>query len=180
MSIDAPHHSSDDNGGSSDDNGGGSGDNDGGSDDNDGLNDNGDDNEDFNNNESYIEDNDRSFSDDDVPIKQFTAPNFDDFDFESDDEYPDSNIEFNNSWISLWILKYQARFRLPDVTINSLLKFFQIVLSDADNERFKNFPTSSYMIRKMLEFGKQSKRYAVYPVISYTRNQRFFQYLDLN
>ena len=125
--------SSDDNGGGSDDNGGGSGDNGGGSDDNDGLNDNGDDNEDFDNNESYTEDDDRGFSDDDVPIEQFTAPDFDDFDFESDDEYPDSNIEFNDSWILLWILKYQARFRLPDVAINSLIKFFQIVLSDADN-----------------------------------------------
>src|ERR1044072_6048158 len=72
-------------------------------------------------------------------------------------------LEFNDSWILLWILKYQARFRLPDVTINSLIKFFQIVLSDADNERFKNFPTSSYMMRKILEFGKHSKRYAVCP-----------------
>src|SRR5256885_4815834 len=58
---------------------------------------------------------------------------------------------------------YQARFRLPDVAINSLIKFFRIVLSDADNEKFKNFPTSSYMMRKMLEFGKHSKRYAVCP-----------------
>src|ERR1043166_8445898 len=156
------NNDSDDNDGS-DDNGGGSDDNGGGSDDNDGLNDNGDDNEDFDNNESYTEDDDRGFSDDDVPIEQFTAPNFDDFDFESDDEYPDANIEFNDSWILLWILKYQARFRLPDVAINSLIKFFQIVLSDADNERFKNFPTSSYMMRKMLEFGKHSKRYAVCP-----------------
>src|SRR5437868_12906798 len=61
------------------------------------------------------------------------------------------------------ILKYQARFRLPDVAINSLIKFFWIVLSDADNERFKNFPTSFYMMRKMLEFNKHSKRYAVCP-----------------
>src|SRR6185437_7068624 len=65
--------SSDDNGGGSDDNGGGSDDNGGGSDDNDGLNDNGDDNEDFDNNESYTEDDD---SDNDVPIEQFTAPDF--------------------------------------------------------------------------------------------------------
>src|SRR5881398_1883933 len=99
-------------------NGGGSGDNDGGSDDNDGLNDNGDVNKDFDNNESYTEDDDHGFNDDDVPIEQFTAPNFDDFDFESDDEYPNSNIEFNDSWILLWILKYQARFRLPDVAIH--------------------------------------------------------------
>src|SRR5213082_2206724 len=94
------------------------------SDDNDSSDDNGDDNEDFDNNESYTEDDDRGFSDDDVPIEQFTAPDFDDFDFESDDEYPDSNIEFNDSWILLWILKYQARFHLPDVAINSLIKFF--------------------------------------------------------
>ena len=46
-------------------------------------------------------DDDRGFSEDDVPIEQFTAPDFDDFDFESDDEYPDSNIEFNDSWILL-------------------------------------------------------------------------------
>src|SRR5688500_19500525 len=60
-----------------------------GSDDNDGLNDNGDDDsykEDFDNNETYTEDDDRGFSDDDVPIEQFTAPDFDEFDFESDDE----------------------------------------------------------------------------------------------
>ena len=99
------NNDSDDND-SSDDNGGGS-------DDNDGLNNNSDDNEDFDNNEFYTENDDRGFSDNDVPIEQFTASDFDDFDFESDDEYPDSNIaEFNDSWILLWILKYQARFRL--------------------------------------------------------------------
>ena len=98
-----------------------------------------------------------------VLIEQFTASDFDDFDIESDDEYPDSNLESDDSWILLWILKYQARFRLPDVAIDSLIKFFQIVLSDANHERFKNFPTSSYMMRKLLEIGKQSKTYAICP-----------------
>src|SRR5437763_2953900 len=79
------------------------------------------------------------------------------------------------------ILGYYYGFCLPDVTINLLIKFFQIVLSDADNERFKNFPTSSYMMRKMLEFGKHSKRYAICQVvISYTRNLRFSQHPDLS
>ena len=79
--------------------------------------------EDFDNDdESYTEDDDRGFSEDDVPIEQFT--NFDDFDFESDDKYPDSNLESDNLWILLWILKYQARFCLPDVAIDSLIKFF--------------------------------------------------------
>src|SRR5688572_32478976 len=32
---------------------------------------------------------------------------------------------------------------------NSLIKFFRFVLSDADNERFKNFPISFYMMRKV-------------------------------
>ena len=113
--------------------------------------------------ESYTEDDDRGFSEDDVPIEQFTAPDFDDFDIESDDEYPNSNLESDDSWILLWILKYQARFRLPDVAIDSLIKFFRIVLLDANHEKFKNFPTSSYMMRKLLEIGKQSKTYAVCP-----------------
>src|SRR5437763_1193411 len=59
--------------------------------------------------------------------------------------------------------KFRQTELIPDDAINSLIKFFRIVLSDADNERFKNFPTSSYMMRKMLEFGKHSKRYAVCP-----------------
>ena len=80
--------------------------------------------EDFDNDDkSYTEDNDRGFSEDDVPIEQFTAPDFDNFDIESDDEYPDSNLESDDSWILLWILKYQARFRLPDVAIDSLINF---------------------------------------------------------
>ena len=98
------------------------------SDDNDGSDDNGggSDNNGGGDNESYIENDDRNFSNDDVSIEQFTAPDFDDFDFESDDKYPNSNIKFNDSWILLWILKYQARFRLLDVAINSLIKFFQM------------------------------------------------------
>ena len=105
---------------------------------------------------------DRWLSDDEIPIEQFTAPDLDDFDFESD-ECPDTNLDSNDSWILLWVLKYQARFRLPDVAIDSLIKFFRIVLLDVDHERFKDFPTSSYMMRKLLEIGKQSKTYAVCP-----------------
>src|SRR2546430_15186638 len=72
----------------------------------------------------------------------------------------------NNSLLPiLMILILNQMMNIPIRTLNSmiLVKFFQIVLSDADNERFKNFPTSSYMMRKMLEFGKHSKRYAVCP-----------------
>src|SRR3989337_3954621 len=64
------------------------------------------------------------------------------------------------------ILGYYYGFlsiRQDFVSINSLIKFFRFVLSDADNERFKNFPTSSYMMRKVLDIGKHSKTYAVCP-----------------
>ena len=83
--------------------------------------------------------------DDDTPVEQFTAPDFEDSD-ELHHEYPDANV--NDSWILLWIFKFQARFRLPDVAVDSLIKFFKMVLSDADKSRFENFPTSSYMARK--------------------------------
>ena len=38
-----------------------------------------------------------------------------------------------------------------------------MVLSDANQSRFENFPTSSYMARKLLGIGKQEKTYAVCP-----------------
>jgi hypothetical protein len=75
---------------------------------------------------------DRDLSEDEILIEQFTAPNFDDLNYESDHRYIDMNIDFNDSWILLWIFKYQTRFHLLDVAIDSLIKFFKMVLSDAD------------------------------------------------
>jgi len=74
------------------------------------------------------------------------------------------NTTFNNadSWVLLWILKYQSRFRLPDVAIDALIKFFQQVLQDADYERFKEFPPSLYIVKKKLQVGK-CLNYAVCP-----------------
>ena len=110
-----------------------------------------------------LSEDDCGLSEDDVPVESFTAPEWDDLDFESDHEDQNTNVKFGDSWILLWILKYQARFRLPDVAIDSLVKFFRMVLLDADHTRFEDFPTSSYMMRKLLEIGKQSKTYAVCP-----------------
>ena len=108
-------------------------------------------------------DEDHRLSDDEVPVEQFTAPDWDDLDFDSDNEDPDTNLDSSVSWILLWILKYQARFRLPEVAIDSLIKFFWIVLLDADYERFKNFPMNSHKMRKLLEINKESKKYVVCP-----------------
>jgi hypothetical protein len=109
-------------------------------------------------NGAFTED-DHGLNEDEVPFKEFTAPDFDDF--ESDHEYHDTNINFNDSWILLWIFKYQARFHLSDIAIDSLIKFFRMVLMDADRSRFENFPTSSYMAKKLLGINKREKTYAV-------------------
>ncbi|CAG8776729.1 5567_t:CDS:1, partial [Racocetra fulgida] len=45
----------------------------------------------------------------------------------------------------------------------SLIKFFQMVLLDADQLRFKNFPTSLDMARKLLGINMHTKEYGVCP-----------------
>jgi len=97
-------------------------------------------------------------SDDEILVEQFTAP-----DNDSEFEYPDTNVNFADSWILIWIFKYQARFRLSDVALDSLIKFFQRLLMDADQRRFKNFPSSLYTASKLLQIGNKSKTYAVCP-----------------
>ena len=110
----------------------------------------------------WFSDDDRGLSEDDIPIERFTAPDFDDLD-ESDHKYSSANVNFNDPWILLWIFKFQVRFHLPDVAIDSLIKFFNMVLLDADRSRFKDFSISSYMAKKMLGIDKQAKIYAVCP-----------------
>ncbi|CAB5380531.1 unnamed protein product [Rhizophagus irregularis] len=103
-------------------------------------------------------DDDMVLDDHETLVEQFIAPE-NDLEF----EYPGTNVNFANSWILIWIFKYQARFCLSDVAIDSLIKFFQQLLMDADQMRFKDFPTSLYTASKLLQIGKQSKTYAVCP-----------------
>ncbi|GET56425.1 hypothetical protein GLOIN_2v1792112 [Rhizophagus irregularis DAOM 181602=DAOM 197198] len=98
---------------------------------------------------------------DDVPIEEFTAPDFNDL--ESDHEYFDMNINFNDSWILLWIFKYQARFRVPDVAIKSLIKFSGWYYWILIKHVLKNFPTSFYMAKKLLGINKRDRTCAVCP-----------------
>ncbi len=59
-------------------------------------------------------------------------------------------------------MKYQSRFCLPDIVINALINFFQQILQDIDYIRFKKFPSSLYVVKKLLKVGKYMN-YAVYP-----------------
>ncbi|EXX58557.1 hypothetical protein RirG_196880 [Rhizophagus irregularis DAOM 197198w] len=108
--------------------------------------------------DTLSKDDDIVLNDHETPVEQFIVPE-NDLKF----EYPDTNVNFVDSWILIWIFKYQARFRLPDVAIDSLVKFFQQLLMDADKTRFKDFLTSLYTASKLLQIGKQSKTYTVCP-----------------
>jgi hypothetical protein len=77
-------------------------------------------------------------------------------------DIPNTTFDCANSWIVLWILKYQSRFRLSDVAINVLIKFFRQVLQDVSYARFKEFPSSLFIVKKLLKVGKCSN-YAVCP-----------------
>jgi len=68
-------------------------------------------------------------------------------------------IDVNDPWILLWIFKYQERFRLSDVAINSLIGFFSLILKDINTTRFKEFPSTAYMARKLLDITKRSKTF---------------------
>ena len=80
----------------------------------------------------------------------FAAPGSN-FNYDIDEEI---NVNINNLWILLWIFKYQERFRLSDVAINSLVGFLSLVLKDISLTQFKDFPPIAYMARKLLDIKK--------------------------
>lgn len=76
------------------------------------------------------------------------------------------NVNMSDSWILLWIFKYQERFKLTDVAINSLTGFFALVLKDVDSNRFEKFPSTIYMARKLLEIKKSQKPSRHVPIVT--------------
>jgi hypothetical protein len=91
----------------------------------------------------------------------------DDSDEEEEDDYEEINFtspEFDNdemklppnlnddvcTWVMLWILQYQQRYKLSNVAINSLFKFLNHLLSTLNKNKFSSFPSSIYMTRKKL------------------------------
>ncbi|CAG8719418.1 17597_t:CDS:2, partial [Funneliformis caledonium] len=97
----------------------------------------------------------------DVSVDLFTAPNFDDF----DDRPSLQTDNYDDSWILLWIFKYQERFQLSDIALNVLIRFFDLVLKGADSRRFKNFPSITYMTCKLFDI-KKNQKYLHHPMQS--------------
>jgi Transposase family tnp2 len=105
-------------------------------------------------------------NDGEIPFDRFSAPDLNGIGSNPDPDYFNSSntsASFGDLWILLWIFKFQERFRLPDVAVDALIKFFRLVLLDADKRRFNKFPTSEYNARKLLEIGGQTKMFAVCP-----------------
>ncbi|CAG8647915.1 13866_t:CDS:2 [Funneliformis caledonium] len=97
--------------------------------------------DDLDDNKQDLEDFELLLNDD----KLFTAPGF--ININNSDQ--NNNININDLWILLWIFKYQERFRLSDVAINSLISFFSLVLKNINSNQFKGF-----LSRKILDIKK--------------------------
>lgn len=71
------------------------------------------------------------------------------------------------TWLLLFLVRLQAKFYLPEVAIDCLLKFLYILFSIiAQNSTFvarmiSNFPTSTFLLKKYIKSNETFKRYVV-------------------
>ena len=112
---------------------------------------------DFEDFENDNEDNDtEDFEDDDDEEINFASTDFED----GEPSFPNINIDNNYTWIILWILRYQQRYKLPNVAIDSLFKFLKFLLLTIDGNKFLSFPSSLYMAKKTLGISTNIIKYA--------------------
>ena len=132
-------------------------------------------------NDERSEISENSGNDENIIDEQFTAPDWDDFDDNGDFAYLNSSTEFSESWILLWIYKYQSRFRLSDVAINSLIQFFGQVLKDTDQRDFIISLLHLTMQRNCYKL-KRMRRHMLYVrnVTNYIKPQKFQKIINVN
>ncbi len=97
------------------------------------------------------------FEDDDDEEVNFASTDFDD----GEPNLPNIDINYNYTWIVLWILQYQQRYKLPNVAIDSLFKFLRSFLLTIDRNKFLSFPSSLYMAKGTLGLYTNIIKYAV-------------------
>src|SRR5205809_5318794 len=115
---------------------------------------NDDDSEDDDNSEDS-ENDDNSENDDEEKI------NFASTDFDNDElKLPNIDSNYNYTWIILWILQYQQRYKLSNVAIDSLFKFLRFFLLTIDENKYSSFPSSLYMAKKTLGISTKIIQYA--------------------
>ncbi|CAB4435288.1 unnamed protein product [Rhizophagus irregularis] len=108
---------------------------------------------DFESDEEYRDSED--FEDDDEEEVNFASKDFDD----GEPKLPNINND-NYTWIILWILQYQQRYKLPNVSIDSLFKFLRFFLLTVDENKFSSFPSSLYVAKKILGISTNIIKYA--------------------
>ncbi|CAG8856030.1 5742_t:CDS:1, partial [Gigaspora margarita] len=104
-------------------------------------------------------------------------------DIDNDESFIINNL--NNSLdteIILWLFKFQQRYRVPDVALESLIKFLGKIFTYADKLQFRNFPTSLYMAKKFLGIFQPKihmaactschKLYSTKEIISHKENEK--------
>ncbi|GET52134.1 hypothetical protein GLOIN_2v1788017 [Rhizophagus irregularis DAOM 181602=DAOM 197198] len=108
---------------------------------------------DFESDEEYRDSED--FEDDDEKEVNFASKDFDD----GEPKLPNINND-NYTWIILWILQYQQRYKLPNVSIDSLFKFLRFFLLTVDENKFSSFLSSLYVAKKILGISTNIIKYA--------------------
>ena len=112
----------------------------------------------------YSEDDQNSVSDEDDEEDEedgdeevnFMSTEYDD----NETDLPNIDLNYNFTWIILWILQYQQRYKLPNVAIDSLFKFLNILLLAIDETKFSTFPSSLYKAKKTLGMSLKLIKYA--------------------
>ncbi|UZO11690.1 uncharacterized protein OCT59_003249 [Rhizophagus irregularis] len=107
---------------------------------------------DFESDEEYRDSED--FEDDDEEEVNFASKDFDD----GEPKLPNINND-NYTWIILWILQYQQRYKLPNVSIDSLFKFLRFFLLTVDENKFSSFP--SLPVRSQKNIGNINEYYQI-------------------
>ena len=102
------------------------------------------------------EDSDNSEDNDEEEIN-FASPDFDD----GEPILPPNLNNGTYTWIILWILRYQQRFKLSNVAIDSLFKFLRFFLLTIDENKYSSFPSSLYMAKKTLGISTKIIQYVV-------------------
>ena len=82
-------------------------------------------------------------SDNEDTILDYSAPDIENSDEEIFEDI--ENLDQNFSWILIWILRYQQRYKLGDTATESLVKFIYFLLTDLNQNKFKNFLPSLYL-----------------------------------
>ena len=100
--------------------------------------------DDFENDDDDFRNDDDDFDDDEEV--NFASTEFDD----NETDLPNIDLNYNFTWIILWILQYQQRYKLPNVVIDSLFKFLRILLLAIDENKFSTFPSSLHKAKNTL------------------------------